>query len=88
MVEAVPPGGTVGIPRDWLAGELEAVQTSAKLPAAESEAWLSAAEVAAQLATSVRWVYDHAKQLGGKQLSPRCVRFSPSGVRRYLERRG
>ena len=40
------------------------------------------------LGTSVRWVYDHAEQLGGKRLSRRCLRFSEAAVRRRLERRG
>jgi len=48
---------------------------------------LTAGQVAEMLGTSVRWVYDHADQLGGKRLSRRCLRFSERAVRRYLERR-
>ena len=54
---------------------------------ASPERWLTAAEVAEMLGTSVRWVYQHAAQLGGSHLSRRCVRFPESAVRRYLERR-
>jgi hypothetical protein len=52
------------------------------------ERWLTAAQVAELLGVSERWAYDHAEQLGGKRLSRRCLRFSETAVRRYLERRG
>ena len=55
---------------------------------AQDDRWLAPAEVAGMLGTSVRWVYDHAEQLGGKRLSRRCLRFSEAAVRRRLERRG
>jgi hypothetical protein len=48
---------------------------------------LTAAQVAKILEVSVRWVYDHKQELGGKRLSRRCLRFSETTVRRYLERR-
>ncbi len=51
------------------------------------ERWLTADQVAEMLGTSVRWVYDHQEELGGKRLSRRCLRFSETAVRRYLERR-
>ena len=51
------------------------------------EPMLTPAAVAKQLGTSARWVYDHADELGGKRLSPRCLRFGEEAVRRYLERR-
>ncbi len=50
------------------------------------ETLLTAEAVAKQLGTSARWVYDHADDLGGKRLSPRCLRFPDSAVRRYVER--
>lgn len=53
----------------------------------ETEALLDAKALAARLGTSVRWVYDHATALGGQRLSRRCLRFSDSGVERYLKRR-
>ena len=87
LVETVPPGGSVSIPRDWLAQELEGVQTSAGPQAAPApERWLTAAQVAERLGTSVRWVYDHAKALGGQRLSPKCVRFPEARLRRYVDR--
>ena len=49
--------------------------------------WLTAAQVAELLGVSARWAYDHVEQLGGRQLSRRCVRFSEAAVRRHLERR-
>ena len=52
-----------------------------------SEPMLTPAAVAKRLGTSARWVYDHADELGGKRLSPRCLRFPDADVRRYLERR-
>ncbi len=90
LVDAVPPGGSVTIPRDWLAGELDAVgATPVAAPKRPSEdQWLTAAQVAQRLGTSTRWVYDHATALGGKQLSPRCLRFPEASFRRYVERRG
>ena len=47
---------------------------------------LTAGEVAALLSTTVRWVYAHAGELGGRRLSRRCVRFSEATVRRRLAR--
>jgi len=51
------------------------------------EVLLTPAAVAERLGTSARWVYDHADELGGKRLTPRCLRFPDAAVRRYLERR-
>lgn len=53
----------------------------------EADHLLDADAVAARLGTSVRWVYQHADQLGGRRLSRRCLRFSEPAVSRYLERR-
>lgn len=93
MVEAVPAGGSVTIPRDWLAGELGRAPVPAdpgdkpRPEPAPADRWLTAAEVAQRLHTSERWVYDHQAELGGKRLSRRCLRFSEAAVRRYMERR-
>lgn len=51
------------------------------------EPMLTAEAVAKQLQTSARWVYDHADELGGKRLTPRCLRFPDAAIRRYVERR-
>jgi hypothetical protein len=34
-----------------------------------------------------RWIYSHAAELGGKQLTDRCLRFSEASVRDYLKRK-
>lgn len=47
---------------------------------------LTAKQVADRLATSLRWVYDHQRDLGGKRLSRRCLRFPESAVRRHINR--
>jgi hypothetical protein len=49
------------------------------------EPMLTAKQVAVQLGVKERWVYDHKKQLGGRQLSAHCLRFPAAGIRRYLE---
>ena len=78
------------VPREAL---LAALEESAQPLAAtghveiEPERWLTADEVATLLQTSTRWCYDHAKQLGAKKLSRRCVRFSSLAVARYMGRR-
>jgi len=71
-----------------VAAKLHANGTEPTAPAGDPDAdrWLTVAQVAERLHTSVRWVYDHAEQLGGKRLSHRCVRFSEARLRRWLER--
>jgi predicted DNA-binding transcriptional regulator AlpA len=54
---------------------------------APPDRWLTADQVAELLGTSRRWAYSHADELGGKRLSPRCLRFSDAAVRRHMERR-
>ena len=49
------------------------------------EVLLTPAAVAERLGTSARWVYDHADELGGKRLTPRCLRFPDAAVRRYFD---
>jgi hypothetical protein len=51
-----------------------------------AERLLTAGQVAELFGTTVRWVYAHAKELGKRELSRRCVRFSESIVRRRLTR--
>ncbi len=48
---------------------------------------LSAQEAADLLGVKPRWIYDHADELGGQRLTPRCLRFSESALRRWLEAR-
>ena len=47
---------------------------------------LSAQEAAELLGVSRRWVYDHADELEGQRLTPRCLRFSEKALRRRVER--
>lgn len=51
----------------------------------EPDSYLTAEEVAARLAVSKRWVYDHARELGGFG-TRKMVRFAASQVERYIER--
>jgi hypothetical protein len=87
-LELLPAGASLTLTREAL---LEAVTTAAPEPAAQvpegADRLLTPGEVAAQLGTTVRWVYDHADQLGGRRLSRRCLRFPVPAVRRYVERR-
>lgn len=49
---------------------------------------LTAAEAAAVLGVSNRWLYGHARQLPfARHLSRRALRFSEAGLRRWVERR-
>jgi predicted DNA-binding transcriptional regulator AlpA len=75
-----------------LVAEKVAARLNGKAPSTNGEGngngepLLTAEAVAKQLGTSARWVYDHADELGGKRLSPRCLRFPDAAVRRYVER--
>ena len=89
-VELLPPGTALTLPRETLLEALNGAEppdTGIADAGARLARLLSAAEVAERLGTSVRWVYDHADQLGRCQLSRRCLRFPEAAVRRYLERR-
>jgi len=89
LAESVPPGGSVTIPRDWLAGELSSTDVGPIAPAKEaSERLLTADEAATRLGVSVRWVYDHAHEIGVRRLSRRCVRFAEAAVDRRAQRGG
>ena len=48
---------------------------------------LTPEEVAAILKSDRRFVYRHARELGGVRLSRRKLRFSAARVRRYVESR-
>ncbi len=49
---------------------------------------LTAAEAAGVLGVSRRWLYTRASQLSfARYLSPRTLRFSEAGLRRWIERR-
>src|SRR5437773_9140222 len=67
LVANVPPGGSVTLPRDWLAGELEALPSSngnGEAPApVTTERLLTAREAAPLLGVTPRWLYRRAKSL-------------------------
>ncbi len=84
-----------------LLGELERVRVMAWMrlsapqvatqapprPSSRKDRLLSAQEAADLLGVKPRWIYDHADELGGQRLTPRCLRFSESALRRWLEAR-
>lgn len=84
-LEALPPGTSLTLPREALLEVLGTPPAAKAQPAAPDE-WLSADAVAQRLDVTRRWVYDHTRELGGRRLTRRCVRFSAAAVRRYLER--
>ena len=46
--------------------------------------WLTAAEAAALLRVTPRWLYRHQKKLPfARRLSRKCIRFSEAGLRRW-----
>jgi hypothetical protein len=85
-LEVLPSGTSLTLSRDAL---LDAVRdvTTPHATTEEPETWLTAEQAGAMLNVSPRWCYDHEKELGGKKLSRRCVRFSSRAVDRYVNRR-
>lgn len=55
-------------------------------PGAADE-YLTPTETAKRLKASTRWVYRHARELGGVRFSPRCLRFPAGAVERHASRR-
>ena len=53
-------------------------------PSTDRDFNLTPDDVANRLGKTRRWVYRHGKELGGKHLGHRTLRFSEAGVRRYL----
>ena len=56
-------------------------------PRPGKDRFLAAQEAADLLGVKPRWIYDHADELGGQRLTPRCLRFSEFALRRWLEAR-
>lgn len=91
-VEAAAVGATAPLANTYQAivAELEPLANgngAAQVTPAQVDRWLKPEQVADLLGNSVRWVYAHADELGGKRLSRRCLRFSEATVRRHVERR-
>jgi predicted DNA-binding transcriptional regulator AlpA len=82
IAESLPAGTLLPVPRELLL-ELCA-NGSAPSIAEPTERMFTVEEVAELLGTTVRWVYNHADQLGGKRLSKRCLRFPESSIRRSM----
>jgi hypothetical protein len=85
----LPDDGAITIPirdlRNWIAEDVSHALPAA-VAAREAENWLTADECGERLRVSPRWCYDHKKELGGKKMSRRCVRFSEEAVMRYMTR--
>jgi Helix-turn-helix domain len=68
------------------AGAAVVATRSASPPAPEPDRWLTPAAVAARLDVAVRWVYRHARELGGVKVG-KYLRIPESSLRRRMERR-
>jgi hypothetical protein len=54
----------------------------------EPESFITAEEAAQRFAVPMRWLYRHARQIpGAHRLSRKCLRFSESGLRRFMATR-
>lgn len=89
-LEILPAGTSLLLSRDELLTAIAATSpTSASAASPDpSDEMLTVEDAAKRIGVSKRWCYDHAKEIGGKKLSRRCVRFSSRAVERYLARRG
>lgn len=93
IVEAVPAGGVVSLPRDWLAAELDgpagvvSSDNNGARPALDAK-FLTVAEAAAALGVSRTWLYRHAARLPfAHRLGPRTLRFDTAGLAAWAARR-
>ena len=91
---AVPPDALAvldALPREQIPAAIARLAARAMIPDAAKPAppddLLTPDEVARLLKTDRRFVYRHAKALGGVKLSRRKLRFSRRRVARYLEAR-
>jgi excisionase family DNA binding protein len=91
MVDAIPPGGVIALPRDWLAEELAKACGDTPAPGGEAprrqrepDRLLTPQEVAQKLGCSVRWVYANAHRLPFTVRVGRLVRFRASGLENWL----
>ena len=101
MVETVPVGGSVILPRDWLVEQLAAENGAqgsregddlARVrpgtpPPARTDHLLTAKEAARVLHVTPRWLYRHAGQLPfTRRLGPKTVRFDAEGLAKWEAR--
>lgn len=82
LVENVPPGGSVTIPRDWLAGELQ----GAIVPATDAD--LTIAQVAARVGRALSTVRGWLErgELRGYRFRRREWRITPASLAEFLAR--
>lgn len=89
IAEALPEAGSVTLNardlRAWL--EEEPTDRSVAEPAPDADEMLRAAQVAEILNCSLRFVYDHGRELGARRLSRRCTRYPKRRVLGYRDRR-
>lgn len=101
LVDAVPPGGSVTLPRDWLAQVLAAENGAPEsrirdertpalpgIPPVATTGLLKVDEAAKLLNVDERWLYRHAKALPfTRRLGPKTLRFDADGLAKWAARR-
>lgn len=84
LVEALPPGTAVPLPREWV---LELLPPAAPDPAPPAtDRFLDVETAAARLGVSTQWLYRHHRQYGFTRHVGRQLRFSEVGLAAYLAR--
>ena len=84
LAEALPPGTAVPVPRDTLLALL-GPKPADQCP---TDQLLTAEQVAARLGASEAWVYRQARRWPfARKLGRRCLRFSETGLDRWLANR-
>lgn len=95
LIEAVPEGGSVVLPRDWLAGQLAAENGIRESIVRDEQpsgghgstpGLLRARQVADRLGCSTRYVYARAGEFPFTVRLGRAVRFDSEGLARWLAR--
>lgn len=81
--EALPPEGTITLPREAL---LEALGTSPVSPRdVAPDRLLTVTDAAELLAVSKKYLYEHADDFPfTRRLGPKTLRFSAQGIERWL----
>jgi predicted DNA-binding transcriptional regulator AlpA len=90
LATALPAGSAVPVPREWLLALLEpAVATPALIGEPADDHLLSADQVAARFGLTKDRLYRNWKRIpGAVKLGKRPLRFTLTGVRRYLASAG
>lgn len=89
-VEALPPGSAVTLPRDVLLAALDGNGNgghAGPTPSDTPDRLLTVREVATRMGVSPKYVYTHATDFPfTRRLSAKALRFSQSGLERWLGR--